>query len=286
MREWRARRCCCRHATRCPAREARAAAAAGRCRAGGRTWKNLASVRTDRQAAPPRSYACAICTRVARCAGSGTARQEGCLWVPAEQAHAGRSDSQVGPRVPRDCPARSGRGPPRAASRQASRSRPGAPLRSLGWVKLALTGSKLGWMTPLLGEAFLTSAMRPGLPVRPAAAWMAPMKSRGAGLALADAISIARGTRSLRPGGAAGAVRTCRRWQVACSPACQRSAPCPLPTRTLPTRAHNAQWSMRLSCRRQSPPRRRPSPPPGNLHRLVPHNLLQDVARLVLLGNV
>lgn len=28
------------------------------------------------------------------------------------------------------------------------------------------------------------------------------------------------------------------------------------------------------------------SPPAGNLHRLVPHNLLQDVARLVLLRNV
>jgi hypothetical protein len=27
------------------------------------------------------------------------------------------------------------------------------------------TGSKLGWMTPLLGDAFFTSAINPGLPV-------------------------------------------------------------------------------------------------------------------------
>ena len=29
---------------------------------------------------------------------------------------------------------------------------------------LTLTASKFGWMMPLLGDAFLTSAMRPGLP--------------------------------------------------------------------------------------------------------------------------
>jgi hypothetical protein len=41
-----------------------------------------------------------------------------------------------------------------------------------------LTGSKLGWMTPRLGEAFLTSAIRPGRPVASNLARMAPIKSR------------------------------------------------------------------------------------------------------------
>mmetsp|Transcript_3746 Transcript_3746/g.10149 ORF Transcript_3746/g.10149 Transcript_3746/m.10149 type:complete len:216 (+) Transcript_3746:574-1221(+) len=40
------------------------------------------------------------------------------------------------------------------------------------------TGSKLGWMTPLDGDAFLTSAMRPGWPVDFHWSLMAPTKSR------------------------------------------------------------------------------------------------------------
>ena len=38
------------------------------------------------------------------------------------------------------------------------------------------TGSKFGWMTPLLGEAFLTSAMRPGRPLAAVAARRAPVQ--------------------------------------------------------------------------------------------------------------
>lgn len=66
-----------------------------------------------------------------------------------------------------------------------------------GAAQRTLTGSKLGWMTPLEGEAFLTSAIRPGLPVSAACAWIAPMKSRGGGDALAATITVASGTRSL-----------------------------------------------------------------------------------------
>lgn len=55
------------------------------------------------------------------------------------------------------------------------------------------TGSKSGWMTPLEGEAFLTSAMSPGRPVAAAAAFRAPMKSRGGGAPPAAAITAARG---------------------------------------------------------------------------------------------
>ena len=149
-----------------------------------------------------------------------------------------------------------------------------------------LTGSKLGWITPLEGEAFLTcarrqagksrgghsceqvaarappgttqrrrpraaacrpapapapplappatlcntplepleppspptSAIRPGLPVRCVAAWMAPMKSRGCGLTLAAMITRASGTRSLQGGWCArGRVQVVRgRTQVVC----------------------------------------------------------------------
>ena len=59
---------------------------------------------------------------------------------------------------------------------------------------LTLTWSKSGWMTPLLGDAFLTSAMRPGFPVRVCAACSAPMKSRDFGAAPARAISWGRET--------------------------------------------------------------------------------------------
>lgn len=52
---------------------------------GGRapTWKNLASVRTERQAAPPRSYACAICRRFGVRTRGGRregGRARGCRW--------------------------------------------------------------------------------------------------------------------------------------------------------------------------------------------------------------
>ena len=49
-------------------------------------------------------------------------------------------------------------------------------------------------MTPLLGDAFFTSAMSPGLPVAAAAARMAPMKSRAGAAALAAlALVMSRG---------------------------------------------------------------------------------------------
>ena len=57
-----------------------------------------------------------------------------------------------------------------------------------------LTWSKSGWMIPLLGDAFLTSAMRPGFPVRVCAACSAPMKSRDFGAAPTRAISWGRET--------------------------------------------------------------------------------------------
>ncbi len=63
-------------------------------------------------------------------------------------------------------------------------------------VQLTLTGSKFGWITPLLGEAFLTSAISPGLPVLPWAARRAPMKSLGAGAAFICIISRAKGSLS------------------------------------------------------------------------------------------
>lgn len=44
-----------------------------------------------------------------------------------------------------------------------------------------LTGSKLGWITPRLGEAFFTSAMSPGFPIRLFAVRSAPTKSRDGG---------------------------------------------------------------------------------------------------------
>ena len=62
--------------------------------------------------------------------------------------------------------------------------------------QLTLTGSKLGWITPRLGEAFLTSAISPGLPVLPCAARSAPMKSRAGGAAFTCIISRARGSLS------------------------------------------------------------------------------------------
>mmetsp|Transcript_32417 Transcript_32417/g.71622 ORF Transcript_32417/g.71622 Transcript_32417/m.71622 type:complete len:263 (-) Transcript_32417:243-1031(-) len=58
------------------------------------------------------------------------------------------------------------------------------------------TASKSGWMTPLLGEAFFTSAIRPGLPVSAARFKMAPLKSRGGSAFLTRACSIGRGTLS------------------------------------------------------------------------------------------
>lgn len=61
---------------------------------------------------------------------------------------------------------------------------------------LTLTGSKSGLRTPLLGEAFLTSAINPGRPVCWQAALSAPMKSRGGGATLSIAWTLGTGIRS------------------------------------------------------------------------------------------
>ena len=55
-------------------------------------------------------------------------------------------------------------------------------------------GQPTGWTV----QAGRTSAISPGLPVLAAAAWIAPMKSRVGGAALAAAISVASGTFSLQ----------------------------------------------------------------------------------------
>ena len=52
-------------------------------------------------------------------------------------------------------------------------------------------------MTPLLGEAFLTSAIKPGLPVLACAALSAPMKSRLGGAIFNIMDSLAMGCFSL-----------------------------------------------------------------------------------------
>lgn len=59
-----------------------------------------------------------------------------------------------------------------------------------------LTGSKSGWITPLDGDAFLTSAMRPGLPVAAALAAIAALKSAGGGAFLASACVVWEGVGS------------------------------------------------------------------------------------------
>ena len=59
-----------------------------------------------------------------------------------------------------------------------------------------LTWSKFSQMMPLLGDAFLTSAISPGLPVRLSASFRAATKSLGAGAALAWICSRIRGWRS------------------------------------------------------------------------------------------
>jgi hypothetical protein len=71
----------------------------------------------------------------------------------------------------------------------------------VGWAgqaEKALTGSKLGWMMPLDGLAFFTSAMRPGLPVDSYMSLSAPMKLRTGGAALAICITSCSGSFSLR----------------------------------------------------------------------------------------
>jgi len=60
-------------------------------------------------------------------------------------------------------------------------------------VKHTLTWSKSGWMTPLLGEAFLTSAISPGRPVALAAERSAPTKSLDGPASVAWRISRAIG---------------------------------------------------------------------------------------------
>lgn len=60
------------------------------------------------------------------------------------------------------------------------------------------TGSKLGWMMPLLGDAFFTSAISPGLPVRSHASFNAPMKLRGGGAFFTIVITMFSGSSSLR----------------------------------------------------------------------------------------
>ena len=52
-------------------------------------------------------------------------------------------------------------------------------------------------MTPLLGDAFLTSAIKPGLPVLVCAALIAPMKSRLGGAIFNIMESLAMGCFSL-----------------------------------------------------------------------------------------
>lgn len=59
-----------------------------------RTWKNLASVRTDRQAAPPRSYAWAICRGTENARGSDAACQAGGVMCGGNGP--GRCRSRVG----------------------------------------------------------------------------------------------------------------------------------------------------------------------------------------------
>ncbi len=56
-----------------------------------------------------------------------------------------------------------------------------------------LTGSKSGWITPLEGDAFLTSAMRPGLPVDWDLAAMAALKSAVGPAFLARAFGVGWG---------------------------------------------------------------------------------------------
>mmetsp|Transcript_734 Transcript_734/g.1696 ORF Transcript_734/g.1696 Transcript_734/m.1696 type:complete len:237 (+) Transcript_734:584-1294(+) len=61
-----------------------------------------------------------------------------------------------------------------------------------------LTGSKLGWITPLLGDAFLTSAMSAGCPVALNCSLMAPTKSRGGGASTMEVRTSSSGNFSLR----------------------------------------------------------------------------------------
>ena len=62
-----------------------------------------------------------------------------------------------------------------------------------GVLRRTLTWSKSGWMTPLLGEAFLTSAISPGRPLVLAAERSAPTKSRTGPASAAFRISRAMG---------------------------------------------------------------------------------------------
>jgi len=56
------------------------------------------------------------------------------------------------------------------------------------------TASKSGWMTPFEGDAFLTSAIRPGRPEAAARARMAARKSRAGAAALTATPSAASGS--------------------------------------------------------------------------------------------
>mmetsp|Transcript_28075 Transcript_28075/g.71552 ORF Transcript_28075/g.71552 Transcript_28075/m.71552 type:complete len:385 (+) Transcript_28075:2212-3366(+) len=67
-----------------------------------------------------------------------------------------------------------------------------APPASYAWAMR--TGSKSGWMTPLEGDAFFTSAISPGLPVSCARRVIAALKSRGGAAFLTAACSTGSGT--------------------------------------------------------------------------------------------
>jgi hypothetical protein len=60
-----------------------------------------------------------------------------------------------------------------------------------------LTGSKSSLRTPLLGEAFFTSAINPGTPVRRFASLRAPIKSLAGGALSSSFFSAKRGRLSL-----------------------------------------------------------------------------------------
>ena len=180
-------------------------------------WKNFESVSTLRQAAPPASYALAICRHRRRKSyqtPDGT-EQPICNDMNSEplqcrHPYAIARRNSVLSAVQRSQVEWNLK--PRTPSRRLWQLPPWCfPLTSLRHMHpqgqpqpasylhasemlLTLTWSKSGWMTPLLGDAFLTSAMRPGFPVRVCAAVSAPMKSRDFGAAPTRAISWGRET--------------------------------------------------------------------------------------------
>lgn len=134
-------------------------------------WKNLASVSTERQAAPPASYPCAICEGARACVGGSCA---------------GRGQRITAWEKPF----------PFRDSRWTVREYPAWPLAVVQrqCTALTLTGSKSGQSRPREGEAFFTSAMSPGQPPR-ASDWAlrAPMKSRAGFARFACSASLDRG---------------------------------------------------------------------------------------------